>query len=142
MATVIYKSTCESLTSKVKVLVDDVPKFLALMKEKGLKFERSKVVKATYIIEQTFEIPAGVDLEADDVTWGVKWNTLEIFKDDKIIAEDIAPQRDAFEDDSIDWKRPNKVEIADYEDMGDAKEDDGEALKDSVAPNAGAGASR
>jgi len=73
------------------------------MKEKGLEFERSKVVKATYIIEQTFKIPKGINLEADGVTWGVKFNKLEIFKDGKIVAEDIEPQWDASENDGFDW---------------------------------------
>ena len=124
MTTVIFKRTGDHVTNKVEMPVEVVPKFLAAMKEKGLEFERSKVVKATYIIEQTFEIPAGIDLEADGMTWGVKWNKLEIYKDGKIVAEDIEPQWDASEKDNFDWKRPDKVEIADDEEIGDAAEDD------------------
>lgn len=36
------------------------------------KMQQRKVVKATYIIEQTFKIPAGINLEADGITYDVK----------------------------------------------------------------------
>jgi len=102
----------------------------------------TKVVKAMYIIEQTFEIPAGINLEADGMTWGVKWNKLDIFKDGKIVAEDIAPQWDASENDNFDWKRPDKVEIADASEDDEGKnesKDEGKDEDKDKKPSAGAG---
>jgi len=85
-----------------------------------------KVVKATYIIEQTFVVPSGVDISADGVTWNVKLNKLDIFKDGKKVAEGIEPTWDASSFPGYDWKCPDKVEIADDYDTDDEDDVTGE----------------
>jgi hypothetical protein len=92
--------------------------------------ENKKIVRVTYKIVQTFKIPAGIDLEADDIDWEVEWNMLKISKDGKIIAEDIKPVWDARDiGEGEYWKRPDEEEIID-DDCGVYDKEDGDDKED------------
>jgi hypothetical protein len=80
----------------------------------------AKYVLATYIAEDRFRVPSDVDLNAPNISWGVKWGKLTIYKDDEEIYEidgDYQPEG------NYDWKRPSETEVLEATD-DDASEDE------------------
>ncbi len=68
----------------------------------------AKFVVATYSIQDRFRVPTDIDLNAPNISWGVKWGKLSIYKDDKEIAE---IEGDWKPDEHFDWKRPDTSEV-------------------------------
>jgi hypothetical protein len=65
-------------------------------------------------------VPSDVDLNAPNISWGVKWGKLTIYKDDEEIYEidgDYQPEG------NYDWKRPSETEVLEATD-DDASEDE------------------
>ncbi len=75
--------------------------------------EQKKVLIATYIVEECFKIPIGLDLENEDQVkeWGVKYNTLYIvLANDKVL--EIQPQNWIH---NYDYKYPSNDETKIYD---------------------------
>jgi hypothetical protein len=87
------------------------------------------VVRAIYRVENEFRIPRGIDLEDKEQvdSWGIKWDTMEIFlKNGQII--EVNP---TFSIGDHDMKRPDDT-VIDEDDNQDDDDEDEEA--DGVGP--------
>ena len=80
-----------------------------------------KVLVATYSVQDVFEIPNGIDLNAPNVNWYVKWSTLYISVDDGPMIE-IEPSIPASE--SSDFKRPDSEAVEDAKNWGLVEEEE------------------
>lgn len=84
-----------------------------------------KVLVATYSVQDVFEIPNGIDLNAPNVNWYVKWSTLYISVDDGPMIE-IEPSIPASE--SSDFKRPDSEAVEDAKNWGLVEEEEEEEV--------------
>lgn len=101
----------------IVVSLDVARRYPALMAELGLSGGAAapapkRVVYAAYNVTEQFVVPKGIDLNAEGVTWSVKWNTLEItLPDGKTLS--VEGSRD--QPNNFDWKRPSSIVCTDEE---------------------------
>ena len=78
-------------------------------------------VFATYVVEDRFRVPKGIDLKDPGIEWGIKYGTLRVYKNEEEIAKiggDWEPHA------HYDWKRPNKSEICEATDDEEEEEEE------------------
>jgi len=81
------------------------------------------LLRATYSLDSYFKIPDEIDLNAEGIEWGIKWEVLYINTAD---GKKYKIEPCSSPEESHDFKRPNETEIVENDAMFEDCEEEGE----------------